>query len=180
MGTIMTITWDSPKPLRWSRVDVSALAADVARELGFGPGETIEPIVERLGGEIVYGDLGEDDSDSGSIRIEPSKFTINIPLNTSPLRDRFTIAHELGHYVLHYLLHNRKATGKKITHMRAQRYGSDQTEFEANWFAAAFLMPTDTFRAVYASLGGDILKVAEHFNVSPSAARVRAQSLSLI
>ncbi|WP_282295747.1 ImmA/IrrE family metallo-endopeptidase [Stenotrophomonas sp. PS02289] len=177
----MTIQWETPNPLGWNRVDVSALAASAARELGFCPGDPIEPIVEKLGGEIVYGDLTDDESDSGSIRIEPSKFVINIPLNTSPLRDRFTIAHELGHYVLHYLMPNRDLPdGRKIRYLSAQRYGSDQTEYEANWFAAAFLMPSDTFKAEYIQKGGDLLKVAEHFKVSPSAASVRAKSLNLI
>lgn len=174
----MISNWTAPEALNWNRAEVSTLASDVAKELNFGPGQDIEPIVKRLGGQIVYGDLVDDESDSGSIRIENGKFVINIPLNTSPLRDRFTIAHELGHFVLHYLVQNKKRS-KKITHMRAQRYGSDQTEYEANWFAAAFLMPGDTYREVHKEFGGDLLRVAEYFKVSPSAASVRAKSLSL-
>jgi len=178
MGTVMTTKWKEPEALGWNRAEVSALASDAVKELGFSPGQPIEPIVHQLGGKIVYGELIEDESDSGSIRIENGKFTINIPFNTSPLRDRFTIAHEIGHFVLHYLVQN-KMNKKNITHLRAQRYGKDQPEIEANWFAAAFLMPSDTFRRVYQELGRDTLKVAEYFKVSPSAASVRAQSLGL-
>ncbi|WP_204313612.1 ImmA/IrrE family metallo-endopeptidase, partial [Stenotrophomonas maltophilia] len=180
-GTIMTVTWDKPKELGWARVDVSALAADVATKLGFVLGGPIEPIVERMGGQIVYGELAEGDLESGSISIEPGKFTINIPLNTSPQRDRFTIAHELGHFVLHYLLQNNKREAdNKITHMRARRFGSDRTEHEANWFAASFLMPSQAFIDIYKELDQDIAKVAERFGVSESAAGVRARSLNLI
>lgn len=176
----MATNWQAPKALEWARVDVSALAMDAAKQLGFEPGAPIEPIVQNLGGEIVYGELIDGNSDSGSISIEPGKFTIYIPLNTSILRDRFTIAHELGHYVLHYLVANRHLPeGQKITHLRAQRYGSDQIEFEANWFAAAFLMPSDKFNEVFKQTDGDLLRVAEFFKVSTSAANVRAKSLSL-
>lgn len=176
----MTINWETPKPLNWARVDVSALAADAATELGFNPGDPIEPIVQKIGGQIVYGELIDGSSDSGSISIEPGKFVINIPLNTSILRDRFTIAHELGHYVLHYLVANRsKPEGERITHLRAQRFGSDRAEYEANWFAAAFLMPSEKFIEVYKQMNHDLTKVAEHFAVSASAAGVRAKSLSL-
>lgn len=176
----MTITWDRPKELGWARVDVSALAADVATKLGFHPGAPIEPIVEKMGGQIAYGELTDGDLQSGSISIEPGKFTIYIPLNTSPQRDKFTIAHELGHYVLHFLLQNKsRPEGQKITHMRAQRFGSDKTEHEANWFAASFLMPSHAFITIYNEMGQDVAKVAERFGLSPSAVGVRARSLNL-
>lgn len=174
----MTDNWATPEPLNWSRGNVSALATSVAEQLGYEPGTPLEPVVSKLGGQIAYGELAEEETESGSIMIEPGRFVIHIPLNTSPLRDRFTIAHELGHYVLHYLYPNQFG-GKKISRLRAQRYGSGQAEYEANWFAAAFLMPADKFKAKYEELGESDLAVADYFKVSPQAASVRAKSLGL-
>lgn len=71
---------------------------------------------------------------SGSIYIhEKENFDIVIPEFTSPIRDRFTIAHEIGHYFLHSFAGERK--------IWADRKGSGRAEWEANWFAASFLMP---------------------------------------
>lgn len=174
----MTNNWATPEPLNWTRGDVSALAARVAEQLGYEPGAPLEPVITKLDGQIAYGELAEEESESGSIMIDSGRFVIHIPLNTSPLRDRFTIAHELGHYVLHYLYPN-QFDNRNITRLRAHRYGSGQAEYEANWFAAAFLMPADKFKDKYEELGRSDLAVADYFKVSPQAAAVRAKSLGL-
>jgi Zn-dependent peptidase ImmA (M78 family) len=54
-----------------------------------------------------------------------------------------------------------------------------RAEWEANWFAAAFLMAEVPFRAKWASVGGDLTKVAAEFNVSEHAARIRAETFGL-
>lgn len=64
--------------------------------------------------------------------------------------------------------------------VKARRYGGkDRTEYEANWFAASFLMPEDKFRAAYSATAKDIFEVAAKFRVSVSAALVRAKTLGL-
>jgi hypothetical protein len=174
-----TVTeWKEPQALDLSRGDVSAIAVNVAKQLGYEPGAPLEPIVKKLRGSLAYGEDDGGDSDSGSIRIGPDGFTIYIALDTSSLRDRFTIAHELGHFVLHYLYPNQHK-GAKIKWLRAQRYGSGQVEYEANWFAAAFLMPTDIFRQKHKEFDGNQLRLADYFKVSSQAVSVRAKSLGL-
>lgn len=171
------IPWQEPAAQGFTRGDVSHLATNIASKLGYEPGASLEPVVERLGGKITYGESPEE-LESGSIQIRPDGFTIHIAMDTSPLRDRFTIAHELGHYVLHYLYPNQHKNAG-IQYLRAQRYGADRAEYEANWFAAAFLMPADRFRAKYAELRHDPLLVSDYFKVSTQAATVRAKSLGL-
>ncbi len=58
-----------------------------------------------MGGSVSVKDtLYEDPERSGSLYVDgPDKFKIVVPAHTSQVRDRFTIAHELGHYVVHYL-----------------------------------------------------------------------------
>lgn len=54
-----------------------------------------------------------------------------------------------------------------------------RAEWEANWFAAAFLMPSVPFRFRASALGGRLSAIAEEFDVSEQAARIRGQSLGL-
>jgi Zn-dependent peptidase ImmA (M78 family) len=169
--------WREPVALGFSRGDVSSLATRIADQVGYEPGAPLEPIVHRLGGQIVFGE-DPDTYDSGSIEIRDNRFTIFIPLDTPPLRDRFTIAHELGHFVLHYLFPNQHENAG-IRFMRAQRYGTGPVEYEANWFAAAFLMPAKKYRHSFEDLDGNLLLLANHFQVSTQAATVRAKSLGL-
>jgi hypothetical protein len=168
-----------PSPSNLSKSSVSALAEKVALDLGYTPGAELEPLVKKLGGDVVFQDFWDlDDSSSGSIKIESrGEFKIYLGLHTSPDRDRFTIGHEIGHYILHYLYPVSK--GQQIGRMQAARYGSGRVEYEANWFAASFLMPSAGFTEAYLASCKDIFEVANLFRVSVSAASVRARVLKL-
>jgi len=148
----------------------SKFAADIGYELG-GP---LDPVVQKLGGKIIYQDMTElGDSADASVRVfGKGNFEIYLPNFTTSERDRFSIAHEIGHYVLHYPLKNQP--------MKAARFGSNRVEWEANWFAAGFLMPADAFRKFFAKEGGRLGSVAAHFRVSLAAAEARAKTLNLL
>src|ERR1700733_11745588 len=132
--------YSRPKPTGLSKEAVSKLGESVARQLAFEPGGDIFDIVQKkLKSTIKYLEFWELDSTAGSIVIDGvNRFTIYLPKHTSRERDRFTIGHELGHYVLHFLWPNHQ--GEKIAKLSATRYGTTRPEWEANWFAAAFLM----------------------------------------
>ena len=125
-----------------------------------------------MGGKICYQDpLDWLETDSGSIEVVAERdFTIFVSNFTSRERDRFTIAHELGHYVLHSKL------GK--VPIRVPRSGSNRLEWEANWFAAAFLMPAATFRKEWEK-NPRVVAMAGRFDVSIKAAEVRKEALGL-
>jgi hypothetical protein len=57
--------------------------------------------------------------------------------------------------------------------------GRDRAETEADLFAAALLMPHDTFSEAFVAYDGDVWQLSARFGVSPAAARVRAQVLGL-
>lgn len=128
----------------------------------------IDAFLARLGGDVRYAQQDE----SLQVRAD-GRFTIFIPHFTSSRRDRFTIAHELGHYFLHYLYPKRQGE------IWFGRGGTDRAETEANVFASTLLMPADDFRRAYREVGGDIWKLAALFDVSPKAAEVRASVLGL-
>jgi predicted transcriptional regulator len=123
-------------------------------------------LVADLGGAVETRDGGE------SLKVHKTgRFTIFLPRFTSEMRDRFTIAHELGHYFLHYRYANVDGP------MSYARGGRNRAETEANVFAATLLMPAEQFAKKWVEMGEDAWRVAGHFGVSPAAARVRAEVL---
>jgi Zn-dependent peptidase ImmA (M78 family) len=174
------IAYSQPRECGLSKHAVDAVAAKIASQLDYKPGDALEPVVEKLGGRIlIRSDIDLMDDSSGSVRIRSERdFEIILAQHTGLIRDRFTIAHELGHYILHYL-YFKQVKGEDIGPMEAQRYGSGRVEWEANWFAAGFLMPNNPFRSSYTRLGGDKTAIAAEFKVSAEAVRVRLSNLGL-
>lgn len=170
----------APIPTYARKEIVEKFAEDIAVNLELELGQPLEPLVNNLGGVISYGGMDEKEVDGGSIVArEINDFDIFLSRLTAPIRDRFTIAHELGHLFLHL----RKV--KEVypdDGMRATRWVDPddevqrRAEWEANWFAAAFLMPGAEFRQ-HSEFGADYL--AARFNVSRQAASVRLQSLGI-
>ena len=83
--------------------EIYAYAEDKAKELGYKPGDKIKPIIEKLGGVIVYQSYTkwlENDSPIIEIRGE-NDFTVYVTIFTGPLRDNWTMAAALGYYFLH-------------------------------------------------------------------------------
>lgn len=153
---------------------IEQFATDFAASVDYRPGADLKGIVARLGGRISYkgfADIG-DTSDASVFVFGHKDFEIYLPDYTSAERDRFSIAHELGHYVLHYPLVKKPMT--------AARYGSTRVEWEANWFAAGFLMPATEFKKQFKRTGGSLDDVARFFKVSNAAASARAKALGLI
>lgn len=66
----------------------------------------LDKIVELTGGTVeMADDPSQQEADGGSLIIEgESDYTIYLSPYTTPLRDNFTIAHELGHFFLHFFL----------------------------------------------------------------------------
>lgn len=157
-----------PTPIGWSRQQVQAFASETGQSLGYTPGNGLEGLVRQLGGEIVRTDL-ESIHNTGSIEVRGREdFTISLSPFAGERRTRFTIAHELGHYILHSRLGD--------IPIRVRRDGSDRVEWEANWFAAGFLMPEQVFRTKLADGYGNAM-LAEFFDVSEAAVEVRRSSL---
>lgn len=177
----MTYEYKKPIPTRASKNSVSTFAEQMSSQLSFEAGDPVESIVSQVGGSISYrSPVGDEIPDS--IRVEPNRrFEIFLSSLTSPSRDRFTIAHELGHFFLHFPLVEQSFPGHG---MKATRWVDEndadlqRCEWEANWFAASFLMPSKEYLSAYAK--GGIPGVATHFGVSEKAAAVRAKSIGIM
>lgn len=171
--------FERPAHLGFNTGQIASLAQSVAERVGYQPGGDLNDVVRQLGGSISVIDFwGGAGSDSGSIEIRADQFEIRLASTTGPLRNRFTIAHEIGHFIMHYLYRN-QFMGGSATWMVAERFGTDQAEREANAFAAAFLMPEAAYRAQYQAMDGRHVAIARKFGVSVAASEVRAKSLAL-
>lgn len=174
------LSYREPIPTNALKANVSAFAEQVARAVSYTPGSPIETVVSSLGGAISFKNpVGE--SKPESIRVEADRsFKIFLPSMTSASRDRFTIAHELGHFFLHFPKVQKEFPGEG---MKAYRWVDDsdvdlqRCEWEANWFAASFVMPADAFTESYRAHGVGL--TAARFGVSEKACSVRASSLNL-
>lgn len=105
---------------------------------------------------------------------EDGSFTIFLPTDSSEERDNFTVAHELGHYFLH---RREVPQGNAVSFTRR---GSNRMEWEANWFAAEFLMPDLQVRSEFNQGKKTPREIAMKFGVSQMAAKVRLESLGLL
>jgi predicted transcriptional regulator len=122
---------------------------------------------------------------SGQIRRLPDgRFEISTPRTEHYFRQRFTMAHELGHYILHRDLIGDGLDDDQM--YRSTQHGRFYNtaiklvhESQANAFAANFLMPEDLVRRVVESEGRDMKQLMARFQVSPSAMNWRLKSLSL-
>lgn len=175
MNTLASV---APRALNMSRQAIETHAETVRRQLGYDPGQDLVPVVSRLGGKISIRNLWNPAPEDGSIVIRGAgDFEIILSDATSTRRDRFTIAHELGHYFLHFASQLNEVSGG--CPMVALRFATGRAETEAHWFAAQFLMPEAEFRAAWNAFHGHEGAVATKFQVSLQAASVRAQALGL-
>ena len=153
------------------RPDNRALASEiVAAHLTSAPVDVIE-IVSALGLELAYENMGEL---SGKIEKSGDTFKITVNMKDIPVRQRFTIAHEIGHYILH-----RDMIGDGITDDAMYRSSLGSFfETQANSYGAYVLMPPALFRQVYKTVKS-YPGLAERFQVSAQAAEFRVKNLGL-
>lgn len=131
---------------------------------------------------------------------------IEVRRSDSPVRQRFTIAHEIGHYCLHVVAEKLALNGhgcsgdiisdiedaalsfefdvpppslSNIPNSNTARQGAEsrRLEIQANSFAAELLMPASLIETAVRELGPDVLALAQLFNVSRQAMRLRLEKL---
>lgn len=149
----------------------------------------VEEIAERDGISIAYKQL-EDDV-SGFLVVKNKMATVAVNSTHHPNRQRFTIAHELGHYFLHACKNDGDDVfiDKKVFHRnQSASEGSVRMEIEANRFAAELLMPRAMMKEAVAETGGDIdlsddvviYNLSNLFCVSKQALTYRLADLNII
>lgn len=132
-------------------VKVGAIAADLGVKV------VISDLPLAVSGMLV---LDKDDRKTWTIRVNRHEHRN---------RQRFTIAHEIAHFVLH-----RDVIGNELVDDTFYRSGlSERREFEANALAAEILMPWPLITQLMSGGERHVEKLAESLQVSPAAMNIR-------
>ncbi len=131
----------------------------IARELGLNVWGM------RSLGPSISGKIFRDSTNGG-----PSGFSIAVNSAESPLRQRFTIAHEISHF----LLHRAQLENGDLIDDTMYRSGLSSTEeAAANKMAAHILMPFSLINALVSAGLNDVRSLAERLQVSKTAMKIR-------
>lgn len=165
-------------------------AAQLLADCGvFSPPVNVEQLVRQQGAMVSKSSFRDGDVSGMLLRREGQSPVIGVNDSQPLLRQRFTIAHELGHLLLH--------PGREVVLDRPVRINmrdglsstaTDREEIEANAFAASLLMPADMVREQLMLLPVTIrqdpdrctVALAERFEVSTSAMGFRLINLGLV
>lgn len=143
----------------WNKVPVDVFG--LAKELGLGP--KFEALPDDISGMIK--------------RVRDDDWLIVINDHHHLNRQRFTCAHEIGHFIFHRdLLKDGvsdtlayRADGHKLPNPSIQR----QHEWQANNFASNLLVPTTWLKAAQAAGFTDPRDLAKQFEVSETVIRIK-------
>lgn len=150
------------------RIEDAAYEARRIMGLGDGPIPHLIRLVENKGAVVARVDTGENEDGFSRWLVDSTLPTIFISKETTAFRDRMSIAHELGHLVLH-----RKIT-PTIKNLKI-------IEDQAKIFAAAFLMPAEGYAAdiIYPDLQ-TLLALKKKWKVSIAAQILRCRQLGFL
>lgn len=132
----------------------------------------VAAIAEKLGIVVKFDQSLKDDISGILEKNEDNKWVMRVNAKHHPNRQRYTIAHELGHFCLHK--HQETFFEDQIFFRGLEK---TRTEKQANQFASELLMPESLFTQYLNDGVTDVESLAKRFGVSTLALRIRAKSL---
>lgn len=149
----------------------------------------VHAIASRLDAHVR--EVPHEGSISGMLYRDGRQIIIGVNQNDPPTRQRFTVAHEIGHLTLHRgrpMILDHKVHEEIQVSMRDTTLPSSREEVQANAFAAELLMPEAVLRDALTKTPKRLLQsdddLVKHlhrlFDVSPDAMRYRLINLGLI
>lgn len=140
----------------------------------------VKKIIKSKGIKLSSFDLGEDVS--GVLVIENGKARIGYSPSEPKVRQRFTLAHELGHFALHV-----RGTKNNIfvdsTKVMFRRKGSTPKEYtqekQANSFAAALLMPKVLIKQEINKLNKNLSYLNDDIIIESLAAKFQVSEIAM-
>lgn len=171
-------------------------ASRLLREHGISdPPVPVRELAARIGIDVRFQPFSGDSDVSAVLKRGHETAVIGVNSAHPPNRQRFSIAHELGHYYLHAEEPVFIDFGSRIQKPQS-RYrnavsseASNKEEIDANTFAAALLMPRNMVRREIATvLENDpeldpesvVIELAHRFGVSRDAMNFRLLNLGLL
>ena len=170
--------------IRISKKDAISFGETMSKKLkyDFSFSSLCDIIVKTINGKIIYDHSLSINNfkESGSLEIKSEKdFTIKLDPLATYARNNFTLAHELGHYYLHYMLNDNSKELVKKSSISFLRRDSNLLEWQANWFASGFLMPEKRFREEQKRHDGNNPFLSAIFEVSLEAIKYRQKYLKI-
>jgi Zn-dependent peptidase ImmA (M78 family) len=181
--------------VRWQYV--RSLAQGLLKDHGEELPIDVEAMAERMNAKVQRVETEDDDLSGFLFRGPGGETVIGVNASHHENRRRFTVAHELGHLLLHASedIHvDRKGYGygfgRAMNRDSVSSTGENRDEIEANFFAAELLMPRHVI--VRELLDGKTLDffekdfdaavrdLAKRFKVSSQALTVRLVQLKII
>jgi Zn-dependent peptidase ImmA (M78 family) len=152
--------------------DVYYHGEKIAHDIGMSRNFDLYKLIQHNGGTIHHIDLASfkmyNDVFDNSIYVhDEKKFDIILPLYAPLVEIRYTIVHELAHYILH----------SQPAKCYACRNGEDKIEKEADCFTLGFLMPSELFNRACERCNNDPNELSIAFLVPVNAVRARINLL---
>jgi Zn-dependent peptidase ImmA (M78 family) len=165
--------------------DPYARAQQLLARLGIESAPTpVEKVAKALGAQVRFSPF--DDELAGMVYVKDGVPIIGVNSLHHPNRQRFTIAHELGHLELHREIITSKVHVDKnfpvLMRDPKSATGTELLEIQANQFAAELLMPRKLIDQVLAGKKfdiddeGPIEELAKKFRVSKQALEYRIRN----
>ena len=179
-----------------SRRIVERQAEALLEQLGISePPVDVDRVARELGYKVVF-KYYDDDELSGTVFLD-AVGTVTLGINTfhAPARQRFSIAHEIGHAQMHITGRQGKdelfvdPPARMLFRDGKASLGEYKQEIEANQFAAGLLMPADFVSRVGSKLVAanrsitvaDLVeRLSKRFEVSAQAMKYRLVTLGVI
>ncbi|SRR5258708_33215819 len=148
------------------------------------PPVPVEQVAKKMG--ILICPLPASDDISGALVKKDGHVVIAVNPAHHKNRQRFTIAHELGHYIFHQGLEEHVDQNFRVNWRRAadSKQCINWQEVTANRFAGELLMPTrflmgdlDTLRDINKRI---VTLLALRYQVSPEAMKIRLTNLGIV
>ena len=168
-----------------SSVAAEVRAAELLKQLGVGgPPVPVDHIAAATGAHLTYETL--DGEVSGLLYRDEERKVIGVNSRHAPVRQRFTIAHEIGHLLMH---EGRPVFIDRLVRVNARDGSTSQEEVEANAFAAELLMPRILLQGEVNSILGQgrsvgpdelVRELATKFQVSSEAMGYRLANLGVL
>jgi len=153
-----------------------AAAAAVLKKISWDGSLPIDPvrIARQLNIEVFNDkDLVGSSNSGRCVVTESGDRVIIVNPSDSVQRQRFTVAHELGHALFDEQGDYERSEKK----YNLENYRKNEAKM--NRFAASLIMPEDSVRSAYA-LGKDLKEMADLFGVSQIAMRIRLERLGIL
>lgn len=171
--------------MRLGKKGAESKAAEILKRFGVTESPVPAEVIARgLGAQITYeafeGEI------SGMLLRDQETLVIGVNSRHAPTRQRFTVAHEIGHILIH---EGRPVFIDRFVRVNFRDGESGPEEIEANAFAAELLMP---HTLIYAAADRVLLRhpeytpeelvrvLARQFEVSPAAMQYRLINLEVL